>query len=51
MGHDDAPYTHPLQKLMDNHWLLLVLSLAVLFLSYTGWGWFELATLPDAKLP
>lgn len=42
---------HWLQRLMDNPWLLLVLGLAVPLLSYTLWGWIELASLPDAPLP
>jgi hypothetical protein len=47
----DEQKIHPIQKLMDNTWLLLALSLAVLFLSYTAWGWFDLASIPDATLP
>lgn len=43
--------THPLQKLMDNPWLLLALGLAIPILSYTVWGMVELASLPAAKLP
>lgn len=42
---------HWLQRLMDNPWLLLVLGLVIPFLSYTLWGWIELATLPKAPLP
>jgi hypothetical protein len=42
---------HPLQKLMDNPWLLLALGLLIPILSYTAWGWFELATIAAAKLP
>ena len=42
---------HPLQKLMDNPWLLLILGFAVPFLSYTVWGWIEIARLPHASLP
>ena len=42
---------HPIQKLLDNPWLLLALGLLVPILSYTVWGWIELANLPDAKLP
>lgn len=42
---------HPIQKLMDNPWLLLALGLAVPFLSYTLWGWLELARMPPALLP
>lgn len=47
----DTERKHPLQKLMDNVWLLLVLGTVVPFVSYTLWGWIELAMLPPAKLP
>ena len=36
---------------MDNPWLLLVLGVVVPFLSYTVWGWFEIAGTPPATLP
>lgn len=42
---------HPIQRLMDNPWLLLALGILVPVLSYTVWGWIELVNLPDAKLP
>lgn len=42
---------HPLQRLMDNPWLLLVLGILVPFVSYTLWGWVDLATVPPATLP
>ncbi len=42
---------NPIQKLMDNPWLLLVLGVLVPTLSYTVWGWIELWLLPAAKLP
>ncbi len=42
---------HPIQKLMDNPWLLLAIGLAIPFLSYTLWGWLELIYLPPAQLP
>lgn len=42
---------HPLQQLMDNPWLLLALGLLIPLLSYTLWGWIELATMPEALLP
>lgn len=42
---------HPLQKLMDNVWLLLFLGIAVPWISYTIWGWIELANAPTATLP
>ncbi len=43
--------THPLQKLMDNPWLLLALGLAIPLLSYTAWGWVEIASVRPATLP
>lgn len=42
---------HPIQKLMDNPWLLLALGVGIPFLSYTIWGWVELNFLPAAQLP
>jgi hypothetical protein len=41
----------PLQKLMDNPWLLLILGIVIPTLSYTVWGWVELWLLPAATLP
>jgi hypothetical protein len=41
----------PLQKLMDNPWLLLILGIVIPTLSYTVWGWIELWLLPAATLP
>ncbi len=43
--------THAFQKLMDNPWLLLALGILIPFISYTAWGWIELATMPAARLP
>lgn len=42
---------HPIQKLMDNTWLLLALGVIIPFLSYTAWGWIELMNAPIATLP
>lgn len=42
---------HPWQKVLDNPWLLLVLGVAIPVLSYTVWGWIELALLSEAQLP
>ena len=42
---------HWLQRLMDNPWLLLTLGVIVPILSYTVWGWIELANMPPATLP
>lgn len=42
---------HPLQKLLDNPWLLLILGVVIPTLSYTVWGWIELASMAPATLP
>ena len=42
---------HPLQRLLDNPWLLLVLGFVIPFLSYTMWGWIELLMTKPAQLP
>jgi hypothetical protein len=42
---------HPIQKLMDNPWLLLALGVGIPFVSYTAWGWIELVLLKPAALP
>ena len=47
----DEAKKHPIQRLMDNPWLLLVLGLVITLISYTAWGWVELATIPPALLP
>ena len=48
---DPRERMHPIQKLMDNPWLLLALGVLVPFLSYTVWGWVELASVAPATLP
>lgn len=45
------PNKHPLQKLLDNTWLLLALGILIPFLSYTAWGWIELMVVKQATLP
>jgi hypothetical protein len=42
---------HPIQKLMDNPWLLLFLGVVVPFVSYTVWGWMEIARVKPDTLP
>jgi hypothetical protein len=42
---------HPIQKLMDNTWLLLALGVLIPFLSYTVWGWIEITLVKAATLP
>jgi len=39
------------QRLFDRPFLLLLLGLVVMFLFYTGWGMYEVLTLPPATLP
>lgn len=39
------------QRFFDNVFLLLVLGIAVMFVIYTGWGLWEIVTLPPATLP
>ncbi len=51
MDPKDPDRKHPLQRLMDNTWLLLVLGIVLPTVSYTVWGWIELWLLPAAKLP
>ncbi len=51
MEHAENEQKHALQKLMDNPWLLLVLGVVIPTLSYTVWGWIELASMSPATLP
>jgi hypothetical protein len=39
------------QRLFDNVFLLLVVGIVVMFLVYTGWGAYELFTMPAGTLP
>jgi hypothetical protein len=51
MERDSAKSKHPLQRLMDNPWLLLAIGFTIPFVSYTLWGWLELWMVPPATLP
>ncbi len=42
---------HWLHRLLDNHWLLLVLGVLIPVLSYSVWGWIEIALVRPATLP
>lgn len=42
---------HPIQRLMDNPWALLVIGLVFCAISYTGWGWLEYSTMKQGVLP
>jgi hypothetical protein len=39
------------QRLYDSIFLLLGVGLLVVFVLYTGWGLWEITTLPPATLP
>ena len=39
------------QRLFDNMFLLLALGLLVMFVLFTGWGMYEITSLPTATLP
>jgi hypothetical protein len=46
------PQEMPLgQRLYDNWLLLLVAGLVIMVVIYTGWGMWEIATMPMAELP
>lgn len=47
----ESKQTHPLQKLMENPWLLLALGILVPTISYTLWGWYDVFTMAPATLP
>ena len=42
---------HPLEKLIDSPWLLLILGLVIPTLSYTVWGLIDFYSIPPATLP
>ena len=39
------------QRFFDNIFLLLALGLLVMFVFFTGWGMYEIMSLPPATLP
>jgi hypothetical protein len=51
MNHDDDNNMPFLQRLLDRPFLLLAIGMGVMLLFYTGWGFVELALLPQATLP
>ena len=46
--HDDLPLG---QRLFDNWLLLMVAGILIMAVIYTGWGLWEIATMPEATLP
>jgi len=60
MSHPDASPPPPplpdeqpplMQRLFDNVFLLLALGIVVMFVVYTGWGMWELLSMPKGALP
>lgn len=39
------------QRLFDNMYLLLALGLLVMFVVFTGWGLWEILSMPKGTLP
>lgn len=39
------------QRFFDNVFLLLALGMLVMFVVYTGWGMWEILSMPAATLP
>ena len=39
------------QRFFDNVFLLLVLGMVIMFLVYTGWGLWEILSMPQSTLP
>jgi hypothetical protein len=50
--HEEHSERPPLgQRLFDNVFLLLALGMLVMFVVYTGWGMWEILSLPQGTLP
>lgn len=39
------------QRVFDNMYLLLVLGVAVMLVIFTGWGMWEIVSMPQGTLP
>ena len=39
------------QRLFDNMYLLLALGLVIMFVIFTGWGMWEILSMPQSTLP
>ncbi len=49
---EDARVSVPLgQRFFDNWPLLMVIGVLVMFVVFTGWGLWEIWTMPQATLP
>lgn len=48
----ESPAPPPLmQRLFDNMYLLLFVGIVVMLVVYTGWGMWEILTMPKGTLP
>jgi len=47
-GPDEIPRG---QRLFDNWFLLMIAGIVIMAAIYTGWGLWEIATMPKATLP
>lgn len=48
----DIPEATPfMQRMFDNVFLLLVLGIVIMLVVYTGWGMWEILTMPAGTLP
>ena len=50
-GAEPLPKVPLRQRLYDSPFLLLILGIAVMAILFTGWGLWEVLTLPQAELP
>lgn len=50
-GEPSAPRMPLGQRLYDNWPLLMIAGIAIMALIYTGWGLWEITTMPTADLP
>ena len=49
---ESPPEKIPLgQRLYDNVFLLLAVGMLIMFLVYTGWGLWEILSMPQSTLP
>lgn len=56
MPHEQAPPDEPErpplgQRLFDNVFLLLAVGMVIMLVVYTGWGLWEITSIPQATLP
>ncbi|MBR9988205.1 MAG: hypothetical protein KFH98_00540 [Gemmatimonadetes bacterium] len=51
-AYDNDPAKEPLgQRLYDNWLLLMIAGIVIMGVIYTGWGLWEITSMPTAELP